>query len=216
MRRPSREEFIVYRNWFIVVSLLFFSTYPPAALMNSPQNATHLYFQIETALPLMESFIWIYATLYFFFFLPLFICPKDELHALGWQLSTTTIMAGFVFWVFPTTLGFPPTNPEKFEYAFHVLRSIDKPLNLFPSLHIAYGFLLTAACTRGNKRSLKTFFGLWYGLLILSVLFTHQHHIADIFGGFIIALTAKSLELPQVFRKTSANQISPYTTNTAQ
>lgn len=207
MRWPSQEEFIVYRNWFITISSLFFLTYPPAAMMLSPQNASHLYFQAERSIPLIESFIWIYITLYFFFFFPLFICSKDELHSLGWQLSITTIMAGFVFWIFPTTSGFLNSDPEKFQYAFQVLRSIDKPLNLFPSLHISYGFLLTSACSKGNKRPYQIFFITWYALLCLSVLFTHQHHLADIFGGLVVALTAKSLELPQIFRKTNANQL---------
>ncbi|HEX4590111.1 MAG TPA: dual specificity protein phosphatase family protein, partial [Gemmataceae bacterium] len=66
-------------------------------------------------------------------------------------------------------------------------RSMDAPYNLFPSLHIAYRTVLAELYARHSRGPLWLASAVWFSLIGFSTVFTHQHHLVDIAGGFALA-----------------------------
>jgi membrane-associated phospholipid phosphatase len=100
------------------------------------------------------------------------------------------IIAGFIFVLFPGECGFQRPNPDElgaFGIFFKILYSLDKPHNLFPSLHITYCYLgLRAFIDHTNKYWLKSLFAIWFVLICFSVILTYQHHLFDLVSGLLL------------------------------
>ncbi|MCI0362373.1 MAG: dual specificity protein phosphatase family protein [Phycisphaerales bacterium] len=71
---------------------------------------------------------------------------------------------------------------------FDWFRAMDKPHNLFPSLHIALRTILAELYARHTRGVLRWMSHIWFSLIGLSTLLTYQHHVIDIVGGFALAL----------------------------
>jgi hypothetical protein len=59
---------------------------------------------------------------------------------------------------------------------------------MFPSLHIAIRTILADTYGRHSRRLLKASSQTWFCLIGLSTVFTYQHHVIDVAGGFVLAL----------------------------
>jgi membrane-associated phospholipid phosphatase len=64
---------------------------------------------------------------------------------------------------------------------------MDAPYNLFPSLHAALLLFLLDSYARKLRGLVRSAVMLWFVLIALSPLLTHQHHVIDILGGFALA-----------------------------
>jgi membrane-associated phospholipid phosphatase len=70
----------------------------------------------------------------------------------------------------------------------------DNPFNAFPSLHTSLSTILAIHWLRVS-RWVGTVAVAWAGLIVLSTLFIHQHYVADVAGGLVVALAASWLAL---------------------
>lgn len=59
--------------------------------------------------------------------------------------------------------------------------------NLFPSLHITLRTILAATYARHTFGPLRLASHLWFSLIGFSTIFTYQHQVVDIAGGFVLA-----------------------------
>lgn len=114
-----------------------------------------------------------------------------------------------VFVAFPTEMFHRP--PELgmgfFEQAARFLYDIDKPYNLFPSIHCFASWI----CFRGVNwckkipKIIKAFAFILAILVFLSTLFTKQHYVIDIIGGIAVAeigiFISKQLHLGDYIRR---------------
>jgi membrane-associated phospholipid phosphatase len=65
---------------------------------------------------------------------------------------------------------------------------VDAPHNLVPSLHISYSALILAALrTPSAPGWVHALLLGWLGLIAVAVVLVHQHHLADVAGGFAVA-----------------------------
>ena len=69
------------------------------------------------------------------------------------------------------------------------LFALDHPHNLVPSLHVAWSCAAVLAIIRHTGRGLTLLFLLWLVLIVSSVLLVHQHHVADVVTGLLLAVT---------------------------
>lgn len=117
---------------------------------------------------------------------------KDPRSIKGLCLSLigTLLMAAVIFVLFPGKLGFVRVDHvEGYQNIFSSLHSIDKPFNLFPSLHVTYSTLSALAMIEQSKNKVFHFvLKVWIILIAMSVILVHQHHLFDIFSGFILAV----------------------------
>lgn len=185
-----KEVWKTYGYWGFLVSIAFFSVYPTCNWFGATKALTthHLYCDIELNVPFVPAFYWFYMSLYVLFILPPFFLKVSELKTLGKRIVIATIISGVIFIVFPTSLGFERVVPEGF-YAnlFNVIFSLDLPHNLVPSLHVVYSaFILIAVAFATQNIFLKGVFISWLGLISLSTLLVHQHHIFDVVSAFFL------------------------------
>ena len=63
----------------------------------------------------------------------------------------------------------------------------DLPYNLCPSLHIALRTILAEMYARHTRGLWNLASHVWFSLVGFSTLLTHQHHVVDVAGGFLLA-----------------------------
>ncbi len=152
----------------------------------------HFYFDWELHIPLIAPFIYIYLSLSLFLILPVFYLRYKQLPAWALSYMWMTFIACSLFIIFPTELaGTRPTiisGSTLTQASFSLLYFFDKPHNLFPSLHIAYTTLALLIILNSdfNRRWQGTII-FWWLLLLISILFVHQHYMLDILGGLVLA-----------------------------
>lgn len=109
----------------------------------------------------------------------------QQVKRLSVAMAAAILIAGVFFYFLPAPVGFVRTlEIPRFAGLFRGLYVLDEATNTFPSLHIGLSYLIVR--TLNNEKSLLKYLWLWFFLICLSVLFTHQHHIIDIFGGIIL------------------------------
>ena len=99
-----------------------------------------------------------------------------------------TILAsalGFVLW--PLTIHRPDIGIASLsDRALAALYEADRPVNLFPSLHVSLSFLFAAAIGYARPRW-RAWTLAWAALIAVSTLFTRQHYLFDVLGGIVLA-----------------------------
>jgi membrane-associated phospholipid phosphatase len=188
----NKEVWKTYGIWAFWVGVAFFSIYPTCNWLTAQRAETYpLYLQAELRIPLVPEFFWIYISMYGLFLLPPFFLNQEQLKRLGKQLVVVTIVSGVIFLLIPTQLGFERIEPQDSFYKnlFAQLFSIDLPHNLVPSLHVVFSAVIALAVLEGISHSgVKIALLLWLGLLCMSTLLVHQHHLLDVGSGLLIAV----------------------------
>jgi membrane-associated phospholipid phosphatase len=140
-------------------------------------------------IPLIPWMIVPYISFNLLFIIPLIVLPTEVIRRVGITFAVSTIFAGTIFLLFPTHNAFPQVVPQGFfSSLFLGLYSVDLPSNMFPSLHVAYSILfLLFSYPYIRNRSLKIGFVCWVAVVIVSTVFTHQHHVIDVIGGLVLA-----------------------------
>lgn len=195
MKKPNQNQIISYSIHFVWLSLLFVFLYGSTNYLASLQeHHFDLYLEIEKEIPFYPTWILIYFSINGMFLLPLFYLSKKKYRFLSFCFAWITIFASLCFYFFPMRLGYPkPDIISSFPFLYEVLYSLEYPHNLFPSLHVAYSFLILRIVLPKTNFIETWIFLIWFFLLLGSVLFTHQHHIIDILGG--LCLTEMVLKL---------------------
>ncbi|MEK2647111.1 phosphatase PAP2 family protein [Bdellovibrio sp. BCCA] len=189
---PDQKRLWVFLTWGTAALLGFPLVYGFTNYL-AAQSTQHYswYFGWETQAPFIPEFVWLYLSLNIVIFLPLFMCDADRLKKYCQTNLITLFAAAVVFIVFPTQLGFERVIPAEspFREIFQNIHTLDKPHNLVPSLHVTFSALalFAAAEMHRNKKWLTVVFSIWMLGIAASVVFTRQHHIADIVGGFVLA-----------------------------
>ena len=203
---PGLKKLVIFITWVIFLYLYFLFSYMITNRINMIRpEQVHLYFDWETRIPLIPEFMIIYASLPIVFLTPLFLLKTSCLHLLGFRFILIMTISTVIFIVIPTTIGWERQVPNGFfDNGFHFLHYIDKPHNLFPSLHISLSATLVIMVSNNHSsRLLKAALWLWMFLICISVLVVHQHHLADIAGGFLLTYYAiyRVKESPKMIRK---------------
>ncbi|MBN8539813.1 MAG: phosphatase PAP2 family protein [Deltaproteobacteria bacterium] len=114
--------------------------------------------------------------------------------AMGRDLILATGIAAVFFIAFPTELGFVrPTQFEAFENLFTFLYTLDRPHNLFPSLHVTFSAIGAFYIGRNKPKWIQAGLFVWIILICFSVLLVWQHHVPDIILGLSLALATRKV-----------------------
>jgi len=190
-----RKIWATYARWAFCVGLVFFLVYPSCNWLTSTRETTYpLYLEMELSIPFVPEFFWLYISMYSLFLLPPFFLNIAQLRVLGKQSIWGTMVAGVLFLLIPSELGFERISPSSPLYSslFSQLFTIDLPHNLVPSLHIIFSAIIIFSLLEAiHKPVYKTLIYLWLILLCLSTVLVHQHHLLDVILGLFIAITLK-------------------------
>ncbi len=188
----TANDRIFFLKIAVINLVLFLVVYGGTNHFFHGSNSLQPYFSWEKAVPFIDWMIIPYLSLNLLFLLPLFFLTKNKLKVLDLAFILSTICAGIFFVLFPIAPEFVRAIPNGFSATlYNHLYVLDNPRNLFPSLHVTYATLYFLSCFNIFKSlTARTLFGLWIALIVISTLFTHQHHIIDIVAGILLGSAA--------------------------
>ena len=122
---------------------------------------------------------------------------STQLSLLTYRLILTTIFACLIFYFYPARFSFSRPIPDDWtQFGYQFLQLVDKPFNQLPSLHVSYAMLLGVSLwdvVASKKRWILAAYRLLLTgictLIALSTVLTYQHHLLDMFGGVVLAVT---------------------------
>lgn len=144
---------------------------------------------LDNTIPFVPWMLILYACS-ILFFVGAFISATThaELVRLSQRIMLATLIAGSCFYLYPLSFNFSPQEiPFPWDKGFAFLHFIDRPYNQLPSLHVVYSVIFLAHFWRrcwGMTRLLLSFA---LCMVIISTLFTYQHHLIDVIAGFVVA-----------------------------
>lgn len=186
---PTKDRWRAYGFWSGWIAVAFFSVYPTLNWITSLRaQRWHLYVSAELSIPFVPEFVSVYLSMFVLFLIPPFLLPAARMPALGKQLIAGTVLGGLVFLLLPAELGFAREIPATPGYAkiYAALFGIDRPHNLVPSLHVYFSAAIALACAAVARPLTRTLLLVWLGVIALSTLLTHQHHVVDIVAAFAL------------------------------
>lgn len=190
--RPDREIIIVFWKWVAIVLSIFLVMYLTAnQLAAQNQNRYEMYMDWELSIPLVPWMIVVYLSYVgVFLLLPFIMKSGYSIICLAYGFLAAILASTFVFVIFPGELGYArPEYIPVFDLLFQTLYEVDKPHNLYPSLHVTFSSLtaLVMAHQARVEWFRKAITG-WAVMIAASVVLVHQHHLFDIATGLMLAV----------------------------
>lgn len=103
-------------------------------------------------------------------------------------LCLQTVVGAACFLVLPVEVAWPPREVSgSWASVFFLADTMNLERNYLPSLHVA--FACTAALAYGERGGslARSLFGLWAAAIATSTLLIHEHHLADVVAGALLA-----------------------------
>lgn len=104
-------------------------------------------------------------------------------------LVVEILVAGMFFLLVPAELapGFARSAPSPWSALVVAASTVGMRYNLFPSLHVAFSWTTAWHGSRGRSMTIGIALFLWAGLVTVSTLVLHLHHVLDLAGGILLA-----------------------------
>ena len=194
-RWPRWDILRLYLLLGMALDALFVVVYGGLSLLTAHRDPRlRFYWEWELEIPLVEPMILVYFSILPLFLLPAFRLDGQGLKLLAKRMAAAMVVAGAVFLLLPTELGFTrDTEAGRFASLFALLWMADLPYNLFPSLHVALSGLVIAALFPRSPTWARALLGLWLIAICFAVVLVHQHHVVDVLGGLLVTLGCQRL-----------------------
>ncbi len=149
----------------------------------------------ELGIPVVSWLIVPYWSIDLLFAIAPFLCTRrSELRILAGRVSLATLLAAICFVVWPLQCMHERTDEHGiFTPLFAAIHSFDRPHNLFPSLHVAFAFILRWTYHRHLRGLPRLLFHAWFACITVSTVLVHQHHLVDVAGGVVLAILCSYL-----------------------
>ena len=185
---PTAGRFKTYLVYSLVIDVVFFAVYGGMNWYTAHYaDPSQIYFDWELSIPFVPSMVLVYESIFLLFLVPLFQLNRRELPRLGKQVLACTVVAGLVYLMFPGELGYSRNEDAgAFTAIFELIYALARPHNLVPSLHVVFSALIVLALSDVATARLRSQYLIWLGLITVSVVLVHQHHLADIAGSYAL------------------------------
>ena len=189
LKRGAEVSFFLAAAVSLGLSLLFIVVYGGTNWVAAHQaRAGTFFYAWELRVPFVSFFVIPYLSIDLFFVAAPLLCRrKNELRAFAMRVAAAIIIAGICFVAFPLRCVFaPPSGDSWSEKIFASFLALDAPYDLAPSLHAALGLILFDFYFRKSRGPVRGLVILWFLLIGLSPILTHQHHVIDIATGLAL------------------------------
>ena len=149
---------------------------------------------LDTIIPLVPNFIWVYHTLLPVVMITMIALMKkrDVFFLAFFSFMLTSFILSIFYVLFPS---FYPRGGIDVACAstwlMELTRGIDSAHNTFPSGHVAFSWLLVLAVSNATyiqqRTWLKISYVIWALLISISTLVLKQHYIVDVASGIVLA-----------------------------
>lgn len=173
-----------------LITLLF--AFPPYGVVNHlyyDRPAVNLAIPVDHWLPFNHNWILVYAWVYVFLFLPIFIVKGNEsFRYVAKAFIMVNLISVSIFVIMPARYPRPqiPSQEEFLLWGTALNYLLDKPVNCFPSLHVGNAFLASMIAYHYRRR-VGLIAWIMAALISVSTLYMKQHFVADIVMGFGLA-----------------------------
>ena len=122
-------------------------------------------------------------------FLPLWLA-RDAAQLRQWEqrMALAVLLAGALFLALPAQPGYAPADAGAWSGWARLAQAVAGRHNMLPSLHVALSLLTMLFVWPQAGPRLRPVLAGWWTLMAVSVLLTHQHHVADVAAGIGLAL----------------------------
>lgn len=183
--------------------LVFALLYVPLNQWSIGRDAHVLYLPGEQRLPFLPEFEWLYVLTYFLpLLVPWTVPDLRRLLQSGVAFVLVLGVACSTYVLFPVYLERPAITGRSLAERLLALEYLDPSYNHFPSLHVAWTWLVFLTCRDGlAPRWRRALLVLSLGVSV-STLFVKQHYLLDVLYGAALAFgawaAARRLVLPRL------------------
>lgn len=164
-----------------------------------------LYFQWELGLPFVPAMVLVYNSLHLAYSIaPFILRTRPEMNALAMVWVLITGMGGVVFLITPFEVGYAEPSESAlgpWRTMYHLADDANLTFNAFPSLHVAWSIVCVDVYAKRARQHGKLLLWLWGVAMMLSTVLLHQHHVADVVGGFLLAILGSRVLYPWLLGK---------------
>ena len=187
-QKPDKEKLLFFLKKLSIVLFTWIFIYGGTNWISSQRHDLYaFYFPWELKIPLIPEMIFIYLSVYIVPIVHLFLLTKEEMSEGTKTLVFSIIISGVLFLLIPTKIGYPwPPPTDRYPFFFGLVKTLDLPHNLFPSLHITLAYIFSRLLMRSGQNVLNFLCCLWFVSVCFSIILVYQHHIVDILGGLLV------------------------------
>ena len=194
---------VLARIAHLLAALLIFAVlysltnaYSMALFDSYPERINTLAIMIDRRIPFIPAMIIPYSWSMILFIASFFMVRTvRQLSVLRARLIIATLLACLIFYLYPARFSFVrPLTSDWTAFGYQFLDVTDKPFNQMPSLHVSYALLLGASLWnvvssqyKWRSNIYRLLLAIVCILIIVSTVFTYQHHLLDVVGGFVLA-----------------------------
>lgn len=191
------------KNLFLtsLFTLLFIVVYGGADILGARiEQRYQVAFDFEAQIPFVPSMAVIYLSILpLMLLLPVVFNKPWKLFPFFVVLSLEVLVAGPLFLVFPTQEIFPPRDSSTSNtLVFFVADTLNLRYNNLPSLHVALSLTTAIAISQRCDTWGRLFYLGWGMLITVSSVLMHEHHIADVVAGALLAVSGMYVVYPRV------------------
>ncbi|MEK6933200.1 MAG: phosphatase PAP2 family protein [Nanoarchaeota archaeon] len=178
---------------YLLILILLLGGYLLVNEMNQGKAVFDVETPFDSEIPFLSFMVIFYILLFPLILIPFFIVKNHKKIIL--QYVIITMISCWIFLALPSSIIRPDLNENNFfEKTLSYLYSVDKPYNLFPSLHASLLALAFIFIFNQNKKLSYNLLPLFI-LSFVSTLFVKQHYILDLVAGLLLAfITIKVAE----------------------
>ena len=174
--------------WLVQYGILL-SLYLWVNSVTSPRSVATPLLAFESRIPLVPAAFLVYASVYLEGMLPVVLLrtPREYLK-LQVACTVATFIGFAVFFLMPMSYPRPAMEAHGAAQALLAIEwAVDRPGCTFPSLHVAFAWLLAFSLGARSRTSRAVWFT---SALLISVatLLVKQHYVVDVIGGVVLAL----------------------------
>jgi membrane-associated phospholipid phosphatase len=182
----------------VVLVVAVYLTSKGYALLNHGPNVLFLRTPLDQAIPLVKLFVIPYVSLEPLTYLTLLLLLAFRLRV--FQSAALALIGAFLisyaFYFFAQSFVDRPHigGEDVLARMLRDVYSADNPYNDFPSLHTSISTILAIHWMRVDRR-LGLVASAWAALIVMSTVLVHQHYLADVVGGLIVAFGVSRVTL---------------------
>jgi len=172
------------------ISVATYLIYP---VLNHGPYKIFLRTPLDSAIPLVPVMVIPYLSLFPLIGLAavvLAVTDLRRLQALAVALTVALLISYLVYALAQSYVSRPsPAGRDWLTAAVRHVYTLDRPYNDFPSLHTSLSTIVAVSWLRTHRRT-GVVVAVWCALIVASTVLIHQHYLADVAGGLVVAWLA--------------------------
>ncbi len=189
LKDAAVKVFLARTTHLVLVFILVFYGADIITIFRGTPRAVN--FVWEENIPFLPAFYLIYYSVFILYLLIAVILHKspDDIRFLTRRMMVCIALAGIAFIIFPVKSGYLPLPECEVNWITKITWVVAGRYNMLPSLHVALTIIIIKGMWIRLRPWLKGLMLAWGAALVVSTLFTHQHHILDVLTGVILAFS---------------------------